>query len=264
MRASLVSEYRKLVSTRLWWILLLAMTAYVVFLAVVVAFSMSLGAEQGAPISPLSLAATIYGLALSLGYTFPAVVGALAVTSEFRHKTITPTLLAEPRRGVVLGAKYLASLPVGFLFGLAGTAATTAAGAAVLALRHEDTFLGEWVVQRGVLLSVVGIAVWTMVGVGLGAMLPNQVLSIIVLLVFTQFVEPILRALATQVSWGGSIAQYLPGAAGDAMSGGSFYSTMNPAGIPLLPWWAGLLVLLGYAAAFGLIGRFTTFRRDIT
>ena len=50
------------------------------------------------------LAPLIYSFASSVGYVFPVLLGALAVTGEFRHKTLTPTFLAEPNRSLVLGA----------------------------------------------------------------------------------------------------------------------------------------------------------------
>ena len=43
------------------------------------------------------------------------VLGVLIITGEYRHKTVTPTFLAEPRRGRVVAAK----LGVGFGAGLA-------------------------------------------------------------------------------------------------------------------------------------------------
>src|SRR5690625_6285407 len=47
------------------------------------------------------IATSIYTLAPAFGYVFPLIVGAISVTAEFRHQTITPTLLAEPRRSTV-------------------------------------------------------------------------------------------------------------------------------------------------------------------
>ncbi len=272
MRAALASEYRKLVSTRLWWVLLLAMIGYMAFLSATVGLSIYLSGEQAADAgaelpetTPEQIAQTLYGIAASWGYIFPVIVGALAVTGEFRHKTITPTLLAEPRRSVLLAAKFLSTIPVGLLFGLFGTATTVAAGAGVLAITGSETFLDTWVIWRGILLAVVALAVWAMVGVGLGTMLPNQVVAIVVLLAYTQFVEPVVRLVAGFVSWGPDVAKFLPGAAGDAMAGASFYDTIaGTGGSTLLTWWQGGLVLLGYAVVFGIVGRFTTFRKDIT
>ena len=41
MNAALRTEYRKLVTTRLWWILLLSMAAYMAFLAAIMAFALT-------------------------------------------------------------------------------------------------------------------------------------------------------------------------------------------------------------------------------
>ncbi|WP_341359036.1 ABC transporter permease [Georgenia sp. M64] len=272
MRAALVTEYRKLVTTRLWWVLLASMAAYMAFLAGVMAFALvqdpesiggAPGAGPGAPMAPEQVAGTIYTLATSLGYVFPVVVGALSMTGEFRHQTITPSLLAEPRRTVLLGAKMLSCVVVGLLFGLVGTGATVGAGAATLALLGEPTYLSDPAVLRSAGLSVLALAVWTVVGVGFGTWLTNQVVVIVVLLAFTQFVEPVLRLVLGQFAWADGISKYLPGAAGEAITGSSFYADSGMAA-GLLPSWAGLLVLLGYAVLFAVLGRLTSLRRDIT
>jgi ABC-2 type transport system permease protein len=273
MNAALRTEYRKVVSTRMWWILLLAMAAYMAFLAAIMAFALSqdpASLNRGVPgsgpataMTPESVARTIYTLATSLGYVFPVLVGAMAMTSEFRHQTITPTLLAEPRRTVFLTAKMLSSVPVGLLFGVVGTAATVGAGAGVLALMGKPTYLTDPIVLRSAALSVLALTVWTVVGVGFGALLTNQVAVIVVMLAFTQFVEPILRILLGQFDWSEGISKFLPGAAGEAITGSSFYADSGMAA-GLLSSWLGLSVLLAYAIGFALIGRLTTLRHDIT
>lgn len=270
MSAALLSEYRKFFSTRLWWVLLLAMVGYMAFLAATFAVTMNIASGEAAEagvdqvFSPEDLARTIYGLSATLGYVFPVIVGALSVTNEFRHQTITPTLLAEPRRDVVVVAKLLASIPLGLLFGLLGTLTTVGVGAGVIVATGNEAFLGEPTVLRAIALSVLAGGLWAMVGVGLGTALPNQVLSIVLLLVFTQFVEPMVRLFAGFVEWGGTIAQFLPGAAGDALIGASFYGVLGGQGSALLTWWQGALVLVAYAAVLALVGRLTTFRKDIT
>lgn len=270
MRAALVTEYRKLTTTRLWWVLLVTMAGYMAFLGAVMAFFLT--AEGGAttgptgepapPLDPVTAARTIYTLAPTLGYVFPVVVGALAVTSEYRYMTITPTFLAEPRRTTVLVAKLLSSLPVGLVFGVVGTLSTVAAGAGVLALRGEPTALGDGEVLRTIGLSVLVLAVWTLVGVGFGSALTHQVAAIVTLLAFTQLVEPTLRLVMGVVEPLAGLAKWLPGAAGEAVTGVSFYSStgLND----LLPWWQGLLVLLGYGLVLAAVGRVTSLRRDIT
>lgn len=273
MSAALRTEYRKLVSTRLWWVLLVVTGLYMAFLGGVLALALVLGdgpmtglptgdGPPPPPLDDLAVALSVYTLAPALGYVFPVVVGALSVTGEFRHMTITPTLLAEPRRSVVLGAKLLASIPVGLVFGLVGTLAATGAGAAALAASGHDPLLTDPDVLAAVGRSVLALTVWTVVGVGFGSALTNQVAAIVVLLAFTQFVEPTLRIFLGAVEWGAGVARWLPGAAGEAIAGSSFYSTAGLA--ELLPWEQGLLVLVGYGVALAAVGRLTTFRRDVT
>lgn len=270
MSAALRTEYRKLVTTRLWWVLLAGMAGYMAFLGAAMAFAFTLGEGMGGglggepapPLPPAELARTIYTLGPALGYVFPVVVGAMSVTGEFRHKTVTITFLAEPRRGVVLAAKLLASLPVGLAFGLAGTLGAVLGGAPVLATAGDGAALGDPEVLRSLGLSVLALAVWCMVGVGFGTVLTNQVAAIVVLLAFTQFVEPLARIGLGAFGPTSGVARWLPGAAGEAITGSSFYSASGIA--DLLPWWVGLLVLVGYGLVLGAAGRVTTFRRDIT
>ncbi|MDO8108612.1 ABC transporter permease [Isoptericola sp. b441] len=270
MTATLRTEFRKLVTTRIWWVLLAAMAAYMVFLGATMAFSFTVdggtttsvtGSTTTTQLDPLDIARTVYTLAPALAYVFPVIVGVLSITGEVRHKTTTLTYLVEPRRGRVLVAKLVASLPVGVLFGLAGTAATVLAGATVLGIRGDATMLGEPTVWRAIGLSVLAMTVWCMVGVGFGAVLPNQVAAIVVLLAFTQFVEPLVRIGLVAVHAPG-VAQWLPGAAGEAITGASLYTSL--AGGQMLPWWQGLLVLVGYGLLLAGIGRVTTVRRDVT
>lgn len=267
MKDTLVSEYRKLVTTRTWWILLAAMAAYMVFIAAVMGFALTLdpssGIETDMPaMDSRSIAITVYTLCASLGYVFPLLVGALSVTSEMRHRTLTPTLLGQPDRTRLVLAKLLASAPLGLLFGLVGTASTVGAGAAVLAIGGSDPHLGDSDVLAIVARTVLALAVWCVVGVGMGCALPNQVATVVVALAFTQLVEPLLRVLLGTFDVGMRVASFLPGAAGEAISGGSFYTT---GGIgEVLPAWAGVLVLVGYGVVLAVVGRMTTFRRDIT
>lgn len=276
MRSALATEYRKIVTTRLWWVLLLVMVGYMVFMAAVMAWVFSQGGGMGAgptgaapggsgdaaTMAPEAVVRTVYTIAVTFGYVFPVIVGALSVTTEFRHQTITPTLLAEPRRTVVLLAKLVAGAAIGVVFGVVGTLATAGTGAAVLAALGEPTFLGEAETWRTLALSALALATWSVVGVALGTVLTNQVAAIVVLIAFTQFVEPVLRVVLGLTSWGKDVASFLPGAAGEAVSGGSFYAEAGMG--TLLEWWQGLLVLVAYAAVLAAIGRATTLRRDIT
>lgn len=266
MRSAVVAEYRKLVTTRLWWVLLIALAGYLAFVGGVLAFSIAFapdGQEGATPLGGVDAAASVYGLINAIGYVFPLVIGSLLVTSEFRYQTITASLLVEPRRGVLLGGKLLVAVPLGLLYGVVGTVAIVAASAPLLAWGGDGAFLTDGTVVEVLLLGIVVTALWTVIGVAFGSVVPNQVAAIVVLLAFTQFVEPIARLALGAFDVTDSIARFLPGAAADGLIGASLISEMAGGSADLLPRWAALLVLLGYAAVLAIVGRTTTLRRDI-
>jgi len=266
------SEYTKVTSTRMWWVLALVLFAYVGVSAAGIAtvFGFQLGGgvalDPTQPAPPKdALPPLVYSFASSIGYVFPLLIGALAVTNEFRHQTLTPTFLASPRRGGVLGGKLVVALGFGALLGLTALLATVGLGALILNLFEIDPMLGDsdtWALFGRV---VIAMALWGAIGVGVGALIPSQVGSIVVILAFTQFLEPILRLAASFVDVLGDIAQFLPGAASDALVGASFFAIAGGAGAaPTLEWWQGGLVLAGYAVLFAAIGYAVSWRRDVT
>ena len=266
MRAALVAEYRKLVSTRMWWLLLLVLAAYLAFMGGVLAASIAFAGdapEGGLVLSGIDAAASIYGLTSAIGYVFPLVIGSLAMTTEFRHKTITQSLLVEPRRGVFLGAKLLSTVPLGLLYGVVGTLAVVLASAPVLAAWGDGAFLTDPDIVTVLLLSVLVTALWAVIGVAFGSVVTNQVAAVVVILAFTQFVEPIARIALGAFDALDQVAKFLPGAAADGLIGASLLGSVDGGSADLLPRWGALLVLLAYAGVLALIGRFTTLRRDI-
>jgi ABC-2 type transport system permease protein len=260
---ALRSEYAKVTTTRMWWVLALVLFAYVGVSAAAIALVFGFQAEDlGAPIE--TLPPLVYGFASSIGYVFPLLIGALAVTNEFRHQTLTPTFLASPRRGTVLVGKLVTAFTFGALYGVVGLLSTVGIGALILNAFDIDPLLGDsdtWATFARILLAM---ALWGAIGVGVGTLIPSQVGSIVVILAFTQFIEPILRVAGGFVKEIGSVAQFLPGAAGDALVGGSFFTLSGPAASSGLEWWQGGLVLAGYTVVFTVIGAAVSWRRDVT
>jgi len=271
---ALASEFEKVFTTRMWWLIAILLVAYVAFLAG--GFGAFLGwsienpdlaenAGNNTQLPPgMQLAPLIYSFASSVGYVFPVLLGALSVTGEFRHKTLTPTFLAEPHRSTVLSAKFVSQLIVGAGLGVVAFATSVGTGAAALAAFGLDTELDTsdtWaLIGRGVL----AMAMWATIGVGLGTLVTNQVAAIVIVIAFTQFVEPILRLAASLNDVTAQIGQFLPGAASDALVGASFYSIASVGSSESLEWWQGGLVLLAIGAVATLIGGATTWRRDVT
>ncbi len=267
------AEFSKIFTVRIWWVLLLVLVGYVAFTAGVLGLVFggigSTLAESGGNVPQLPeamLPPIVYSIASSIGYVFPVLFGTLATTAEFRHQTLTPTFLATPHRGKVLAAKFAALAVVGAGYGVAAVVASVGIGATILSATGHETGLGEtdtWLLLARIVLVM---ALWATIGVGLGALIPSQVAAIVIVLAFTQFLEPILRFAAMTWDWMAGIGQYLPGAASDAFVGSSVFTSLGSATgeVQALDWWAGGLVLLAFAVVAGVLGYFTSWRRDVT
>jgi ABC-2 type transport system permease protein len=264
------AEVAKVTTTRMWWILALVMFLYVLTMAGGLAALLGAGADGSLPgmtttgtVPSAGIAPVIYSFASSIGYVFPVLLGALAVTGEFRHQTLTPTFLATPRRGVVLSAKLLVFLAFGALFGVIALLASVGGGAGALAAFGVDTELGwsdTWAMFARLVLAM---ALWAAIGVGLGSVVTNQVAVIVIVIAFTQFVEPVLRSVGALADWIANVVQFLPGAASDTLVGTSIFGLVAPASDGL-DWWGGALILAAIAAVLTAIGTITTWRRDVT
>ncbi|TFC16666.1 ABC transporter permease [Cryobacterium algoritolerans] len=271
------AEFAKLLTTRIWWVLAVVLFGYIAVLSGGLA-ALFAGIESGAidpraagtgpPGTPPlgSLPPLVYSFASSVGYVFPVLLGALATTGEFRHQTLTPTFLANPRRVQVLGAKTITLFLAGGAFGAVALLASVGVGALVINAFGVDTLLGGGATWALIGRTLAAMALWASIGVGLGVLVPSQVASIVIVLAFTQFVEPLLRFASMFTSATAGIGKFLPGAASDALVGASIFTVAGPVGgvAAALDWWQGGLVLLGYAAAATIGGYFVSWRRDVT
>ncbi|WP_022886856.1 ABC transporter permease [Glaciibacter superstes] len=272
---AVAAEFAKLTTTRMWWILALVLFGYITLLAgglgalfgglqsgAIDPSSGGAGGGQGGP--PIdNLPPLIYSFAASVGYVFPVLLGALATTGEFRHQTLTPTFLANPKRGGVLGAKTVTLFVAGAVFGVVGLAASLGIGALVMSAFGVDPLLGDSETWALVGRLILAMALWGTIGVGLGVLVPSQVASIVIVLAFTQFVEPLLRFASMFTEATAGMGKFLPGAASDALVGASFFTLTSPTG-STLDWWQGGLVLLAYAIVATIGGYFVSWKRDVT
>lgn len=272
LTAATRSETTKQFTTSIWWVLAIVLAAYIGFTAAVLGFVFTASASGSLPgnapqLPEDGLTSTLYSTATAVGYVFPLLIGTLMVTTEFRHKTLTPTFLATPRRGRVLSAKLLVGIVMGVLFGVVGIVASVAPSAGFLAAYGIDTQLGSpqtWALFGRMLLAFI---LWVLVGIGVGALVRNQVGAIVGVLVFTQFLEPVGRAASAFVEGLAEITRFLPGAASDALVGASVFNlsaATGDGGSDPLEWWVGGLVLLGYAVVLVILGHLLSWRRDVS
>ena len=268
MTAAIQSEFRKFFSTRMWWVLAICMMAYFLMCSFGMGWVFGYEASNGGMPAEMmdSFRSATYGIGPSMGYVFPVIIAAVAVTAEYRHNTILPTFLGEPRRSVVMVAKAVAAVPMGLLIGVLGTAASLAGGASGLSIGGAEAELFAAATWKTAGLSVLAMTLWAVVGVGLGMLIISQVGVIIGVLAFTQLVEPLARLGLGMFEQTAGIGKFLPGAASDSVAGGnSIYTMMLGFGGDgsSLSVWQGALVLAGYGILFGLAGYFLRIRRDV-
>lgn len=268
------SELTKQFTTSMWWILGLVLFLYVGATAAGLAATFgalssgAIGADamNGPAVPAEILPPVIYSLATAVGYVFPLLIGTLLVTGEFRHKTLTPTFLATPRRGVALGGKVAAGIVMGALYAVLAIVASVGPGAALLAGFGVDTRLDQSDTWAFVGRMAIALILWTLIGIGVGTLIRNQVAAVVGVLAFTQFVEPILRTVGAFVDGLSDVTKYLPGAASDALVGASIFTSIGGGDTSAgsLEWWIGGLLLLGYALVFLLLGWLFSWRRDVS
>jgi ABC-2 type transport system permease protein len=244
MTALIRSELLRLRTARATWGLLAI--ALLLTLAGDAAILAGLGRVGAAGRGSVELRDALLG-ASAVGLFAVLLLGVVAVTGEFQHKTVTSTFLVTPDRRRVLAAKAaacaLAAPPM--VVALLAAAWTTGVVAGAIDVTF-DARLAEMVAR-----SMVVAACWALLGVAVGAAVRNQTLAVILPLAWLLGVETLIPAYGLR--W---LPPWLPGGATTALAGGQFPG--------VLPAWAGFLVLAGYVLALLLPGARAIAHRDIT
>jgi ABC-2 type transport system permease protein len=248
MKHLIQAELLKLRTTRSFWLYIVAALAFV---PVTVALAVTGAGQDGSmPLASSDGVRNVFGSAAGGGVML-LLIGIYVMAGEFRHNTATSTFLITPDRRQVVGAKLAASGIVGFLVGLAASAVTLAVALPWLSAKDVDlaAHTGDIaVVLLGVLLAA---TLSPIVGVGFGAVVPNQTVAVIAALIWVTTVEGLA------VSFRPEVGRWLPGGASSALTE---TATANGG---LLPIWGGALLFAAYGLAFAAAGSRLVLRRDI-
>jgi ABC-2 type transport system permease protein len=248
------AEWTKLFTTKVWLGLLLGACLMAgAFSALLTAFAGEPAGNGGPALPPvgdplfeqLAFAVSAETAALFL------ILGIIGMTQEYRHRTATPTFLTTPRRWRVVVAKLvayaLAAVPlVLVVLAVNVLVVTVYAGARGAAPSlNADNLEVLW-------RSGLTLVVYAVIGVGIGALVRNQVGAIVGALVYLFVVEAVIQSVpATQGAY-----KWMPGGAAEAM-----LPNLQP--VQLLEPWQGGLLLLGYGLVAAFLGTVLAVRRDV-
>lgn len=249
------AEWTKLFTTRVWIGMLLGAVALVGgFTALFTGLAGRTGTngQQGLPPVTDPQFQQVALAQIGGATVFVVILGIIGMTQEYRHRTATPTFLTTPRRGQVVLAKVLAYLLVGIPFALIVTGVNLAVLEIYARARGAAPDLsGDNL--RVIVGAAVALVIYAVIGVGVGALLRNQVGAIVAVLVFLYVVEPVISSIGVIAS----AYKWLPGGAVAAM-------TTSYGGPGVLAPWQGGLLLLGYGLLAAVLGTLLTVRRDIS
>lgn len=276
------AEFRKIFTINLWWALLIPV-AVLSFGAGWLGTGFGTVSELEQQLGrPLPLGLLTVSMSTNFSTIFAALFGALAVSGEHRHKSITTTYLTGNPRGAVLAAKLIAYTNMGLLYGLVNVLFASIGGAIGAGF---DGFgdPADWFAVGGA--GVLAMVLWTLLGVGFGAMVTNSVLAIMLLLIY-KFVFEFILSVFLMGSEGGAFAAYLPVSAGSGIVGNLavpvFISAIAGAREQFVPeeifeilhfffggtyghpWWLSLITFVGYTAVFIAGGWWVSRQRDVT
>jgi len=243
------AEFLKLRTTQVWFWLLLA--------AVAISALTVIGPIASGDVHDGRDVANMFGSA-ALAYVVIFVLGVLGVTTEFRYQTITPTVLLTPSRWAIVTAKMISYAIVGAVYAAVAVAVQLAVAVPWLKAKDVTVDFGNGHVQHALIGVFAVVALFGIVGLGIGALIRNQIVAVVVGLLFLLVLENILVAIpVVKNAW-----PYMPGTAAQAIlyTGGD--NSAN--GVTILSTTGAVVVLLLWAFIPAIIGAGFSMNRDIT
>jgi len=229
MGGAIKAEVRKIFTTRLWWGLLIGVVALGALTSAGMAALVGVGEPDGGggqgqgpnPLAIMNVAAAqmVYsaGFGFQLAQLFPIALGVLVITSEFRHKTFSATVLATPRRWKITIAKVAAIVVVGIVYSVVYNIGAITGGGLVLQLANKGSlYLGSGAVWQTLALCALAFVIWTLFGFGFGMLIRNQIAAVFVALGLTFIVNAILNVVIAVLGWDWA-PKFMPSNATSAM-----------------------------------------------
>jgi hypothetical protein len=138
---------------------------------------------------------------------------------------------------------------VGIVFGLVAVGVAIGIGSAVLAARGIPITLDGSDYTLMPAGGIAAAALWAAIGLGVGALLRNQVATLVTIFLWLFFIENLLLDFVP------GVGRFTPGAAAAAIAGLDRETLLAPG--------FGALMLVLYATAIAAAGSIATLRRDV-
>lgn len=252
MRRLIAAEFLKLRTTRTFYGFLIATVALTLLFTILTLAFLDADSATDAEIESLLTTGNVVGLLI-------LVLGVIGMSGEHRHNTISSTLLAAPSRAQVIAAKALAYALAGLVLGLAAFLLTAVIVYPTLAALDVDAGPSSGRLVELLLGGLVYSAVSGALGVGVGAVVPNQVAAVLGAVLLLLAIDPLIIALAPEVGrYGVSASGFSLSGSADGDGDGTFSD-----GTEGLTQLVGGLVYLGWALAFLTAGAQFLQRREI-
>jgi ABC-2 type transport system permease protein len=244
------AEFRKLSTTQVWFWLMIGNLALIALQVIIGIATLSSQADY------IRNAQSIYNSA-GTSFIFVMVLGIIGITAEFRHQTITPTLLTTPSRSAVVISKLVSYLIVGAVYAAIGIVFTFAIAVPWLSAKGYDLELTQHGIPRSVFAAFLVAALYALLGVGIGSLITNQAAAITLSIIYSLLLEGLISAIPGVRK----VYPYLPGGGARAMLVSARDRVQD--NYTLLTPLAGAAVLIGWALLLSLTGVWRM-KRDIS
>jgi ABC-2 type transport system permease protein len=263
MSGVLRAEFRRISTTKLWWIVLICifvLSAGYAALPAAVALLQSRAGVASSPFTDPGIIRSIYNGGNVLSRILAMVVGIVAVGSDYRYGTLAASYLATPRRVRLLLGKAEALLIFGVIYGITSVAAGMLVSVPFVLAQGGTFLLDEPATWRSLILGVCSIALWTLIGMGIGILIKNMLVALVVGILLGFLVEPVVSIVFFLKRWD-QLLNLMPSGATNAML--EITSPVLFAGHDPTPWWLAAMVLGAWCLLPALAGALSAVRRDI-
>jgi len=246
-RALLRAERLRVFSTRSTWVVL--MVGLVLPVAFTAGFVSTVGKAGGVSLQDPQAVATVLS-AGSAAALMATLIGVLSVTSEYRHRTASLSLVLAGRRDAWLLPKLCVAALTGLLLAAAAQVVVLAVGIPGLRSHGLAVSLTDGHLIRASLGTASLGPFAALIGVGVGLLVRNQLAAVAGTVLYTTLVE------AALINFAPAAGRYLIGGANAAVAQDPTIKQL--VSVPL-----GYLLLTGWALLTLTAGRFRLTREDV-